>query len=85
MESTQKSKLESVRAQSLLDRDIQMSELRSRLEGETSRAMNKVMESLRAENTEHLRLHRATVENELKQGAHFFPSFPFPFPFLFFF
>jgi len=54
--------------------------------------MNKVMESLRAENTEHLRLHRATVENELKQGAPtFFPFFPlslfyfplFPVPFSF--
>ena len=61
MEATQKSKLESVRAQSLLNRDIQMTELRARLEGEMSRSMNKVMESLRAENAEYLRLHRVTI------------------------
>ena len=56
------------RAQAILDRDTSLQELRNRMEMETSKVSNKVMESLRVENIEHLRLHHATIESELRES-----------------
>ena len=66
MEKTQELKVDTLRAQAVLNRETELCELRSRMESQTAKALSKIMESLAKENVEYLRLQRVTIENQLR-------------------
>ena len=67
MNSIQTSEIEKTKAQAILNKEQKLNELRNRMKIETTKTTDKIMASLTIENIEHLRLHRATIESELRE------------------